>query len=43
MIDTNAEHVSNTENSIILPKWKGEAGDRGLVALIPFLECTDLG
>jgi len=39
MIDTNPEHVSShTENSIILPKWKGEAGDRGLVALIPFLE-----
>jgi import inner membrane translocase subunit TIM50 len=25
-------------NSIILPKWKGTPGDKGLVALIPFLE-----
>lgn len=26
------------ENAIILPKWKGQPGDKGLVALIPFLE-----
>ena len=41
LIDTDPEHVSlQPENSIILPKWKGDAHDKGLVALIPFLECT---
>ncbi|KAH8723825.1 hypothetical protein GQ44DRAFT_619544 [Phaeosphaeriaceae sp. PMI808] len=39
MIDTNPDHAKNQpENAIILPKWKGEPGDKGLVALIPFLE-----
>jgi import inner membrane translocase subunit TIM50 len=39
VIDTNPTHVKNNpENAIILPKWKGEPGDKGLVALIPFLE-----
>jgi import inner membrane translocase subunit TIM50 len=39
VIDTNPSHVKNNpENAIILPKWKGEPGDKGLVALIPFLE-----
>lgn len=26
------------ENAIVLPPWKGERNDRGLVSLIPFLE-----
>ncbi|KAK7537504.1 putative mitochondrial translocase complex component [Phyllosticta citribraziliensis] len=39
IIDTKAEHVKNQpENAIVLPPWKGEKGDKGLVALIPFLE-----
>jgi import inner membrane translocase subunit TIM50 len=39
VIDTNPAHVKNNpENAIILPKWKGEPGDKGLVAMIPFLE-----
>ncbi|CBX91275.1 hypothetical protein IAQ61_010633 [Plenodomus lingam] len=39
MIDTDPSHVKlQPENAIILPKWKGEPGDKGLVALIPFLE-----
>lgn len=39
-IDTEAEHYSlQPENSIIVPPWKGESNDKGLVGLIPFLEC----
>ncbi|KAL1651117.1 mitochondrial inner membrane protein required for protein import [Didymella pomorum] len=39
MIDTDPSHVKlQPENAIVLPKWKGEAGDKGLVAMIPFLE-----
>ncbi|KAK7534594.1 TFIIF-interacting CTD phosphatase [Phyllosticta citricarpa] len=39
IIDTKAEHVKNQpENAIVLPPWNGEKGDKGLVALIPFLE-----
>lgn len=39
MIDTDASHVKlQPENAVVLPKWKGEAGDKGLVAMIPFLE-----
>ncbi|KAH7024278.1 mitochondrial import inner membrane translocase subunit tim50 [Macrophomina phaseolina] len=39
IIDTKAEHVKNQpENAIILPPWKGEKNDKGLVSLIPFLE-----
>ncbi|KAF2848517.1 hypothetical protein T440DRAFT_428596 [Plenodomus tracheiphilus IPT5] len=39
MIDTDPSHVKlQPENAIILPKWKGEPGDKGLVAMIPFLE-----
>ncbi|KAI6383093.1 hypothetical protein MCOR25_000281 [Pyricularia grisea] len=39
IIDTNPEHVSaQPENAIILPKWTGDAQDKDLVALIPFLE-----
>ncbi|KAK8250940.1 mitochondrial import inner membrane translocase subunit tim50 [Phyllosticta capitalensis] len=39
IIDTKAGHVKNQpENAIVLPPWKGEKGDKNLVALIPFLE-----
>lgn len=31
------------DNAIILPKWKGQPGDKGLVALIPFLEYIAMG
>lgn len=42
-IDTIPEHLSlQPENAIILPKWKGDAANKGgLVGLIPFLECTN--
>ena len=40
IIETDPDHVSlQPENSIILPKWKGDPNDKGLVGLIPFLEC----
>lgn len=39
VLDTHPDHVStHPENAIILPPWTGSAGDKGLVALIPFLE-----
>ncbi|EGO00630.1 hypothetical protein SERLA73DRAFT_178488 [Serpula lacrymans var. lacrymans S7.3] len=39
LLDTHEEHVSShPENAIILPKWIGDHRDRGLVAMIPFLE-----
>lgn len=39
MFDTDPAHVKlQPENAVVLPKWKGEAGDKGLVAMIPFLE-----
>lgn len=39
MIDTDPSHVKlQPENAIVMPKWKGEPGDKGLVAMIPFLE-----
>ena len=39
-LDTHPEHVAaNPENAIILKPWKGEPGDKGLIELIPFLEC----
>ena len=31
--------ASNPENAIVLNPWKGESGDKGLIELIPFLEC----
>lgn len=40
LLDTHEEHTStHPENSIVLPKWTGTPGDKGLVAMIPFLEC----
>ncbi|KAF2748339.1 NIF-domain-containing protein [Sporormia fimetaria CBS 119925] len=39
IIDTDPSHVKlQPENAILLPKWKGDPKDKGLVALIPFLE-----
>ena len=41
LLDTHPEHVTpNPENAVIIPKWTGDVKDRGLVAMIPFLECT---
>lgn len=40
MLDTDKTHVSkNKSNAIIVPKWDGTGNDKGLVELIPFLEC----
>ena len=39
IIDTKAKHVRNQpDNAIVLPPWKGDRTDKGLVNLIPFLE-----
>ncbi|KAI0700964.1 HAD-like domain-containing protein [Cerioporus squamosus] len=39
LLDTHPEHVTpNPENAVILPKWTGDPKDRGLIAMIPFLE-----
>ncbi|KAF2186701.1 NIF-domain-containing protein [Zopfia rhizophila CBS 207.26] len=39
ILDTNPAHTKlQPENAIILPKWTGQPQDKGLVALIPFLE-----
>ncbi|KAF8553729.1 hypothetical protein OG21DRAFT_1522951 [Imleria badia] len=39
LLDTREEHVStHPENSIALPKWTHTPGDKGLVAIVPFLE-----
>ncbi|CAI6334789.1 unnamed protein product [Periconia digitata] len=39
IVDTDPSHVKlQPENAIVLPKWKGQPGDAGLVSLIPFLE-----
>ncbi|KAI0944047.1 hypothetical protein AcV7_001975 [Taiwanofungus camphoratus] len=41
ILDAHPEHVSaQPENAIVLPKWTGDPKDKGLVAMIPFLECT---
>jgi hypothetical protein len=40
ILDTNPDCVSlQPENAIILPKWKGDVNDKGLIALLPLLEC----
>ncbi|KAH9833590.1 NIF-domain-containing protein [Rhodofomes roseus] len=39
VLDTHPEHVTpQPENAIIMPKWTGDSKDRGLIAIIPFLE-----
>lgn len=40
LLDTNAEHAAlQPENAIIIKPWEGQSGDKGLVDMIPFLEC----
>ena len=40
MIDTQPDHTAlQPENAIIVPKWNDDPNDKGLVGLIPFLEC----
>ena len=31
--------MTHPENAIIMPKWQGDSTDKGLIAMIPFLEC----
>ncbi|ESK90564.1 mitochondrial import inner membrane translocase subunit tim50 [Moniliophthora roreri MCA 2997] len=39
LLDTESSHAAtHPENAIIIPKWKGDSKDRGLVDMIPFLE-----
>jgi len=39
MLDTDPDHVStHPENAVVLPKWNGDPKDKGLIAMIPFLE-----
>ncbi|KAF9783789.1 HAD-like protein [Thelephora terrestris] len=39
LLDTDPDHcTTHPDNSLVIPKWKGTPGDRGLVAMIPFLE-----
>ncbi|THH20494.1 hypothetical protein EW146_g886 [Bondarzewia mesenterica] len=39
LLDAHPEHTSaHPENAIIMKPWKGEARDRGLIEMIPFLE-----
>jgi len=43
LLDTNPEHAAlQPDNAIIIPAWEGKGGDKGLVELIPFLECKFL-
>jgi len=38
-VDTDAERLAlNPDSSIIVPRWKGDPSDRGLIGLLPFLE-----
>jgi import inner membrane translocase subunit TIM50 len=40
VLDAHAEHVrTHPNNAIVMPKWTGTPGDKGLIAMIPFLEC----
>ncbi|TFK19107.1 HAD-like protein [Coprinopsis marcescibilis] len=39
MLDTDPEHIClQPENAVLVPKWKGDPKDKGLIAMIPFLE-----
>ncbi|EJT97002.1 HAD-like protein [Dacryopinax primogenitus] len=39
MLDTVKDYAAlQPDNAIVLPKWRGTPGDKGLVGLIPFLE-----
>ncbi|PFH47484.1 hypothetical protein AMATHDRAFT_67686 [Amanita thiersii Skay4041] len=38
-LDTDPEHYAiHPGNAIVIPKWKGDPKDKGLIAMIPFLE-----
>ena len=40
MLEVNPEHAYlQPDNAIIMPRWDGRAGDKGLIEMIPFLEC----
>ena len=40
LLDTHPKHVTpNPENTVVLAKWTSDIKDRGLIAMIPFLEC----
>ena len=40
MLETDVEHGAlQPENTVGMKMWDGKAGDRGLVDMIPFLEC----
>lgn len=40
VLDVNPEHVAlQPENAIVLQPWDGSSRDKGLVDMIPFLEC----
>lgn len=39
MLDTDPDHISlQPDSAIVVPKWKGDPRDKGLIAMIPFLE-----
>ncbi|GBE80843.1 Mitochondrial import inner membrane translocase subunit TIM50 [Sparassis crispa] len=39
LLDAHPEHISaQPENAVVIPKWTGEVRDKGLIAMIPFLE-----
>jgi mitochondrial import inner membrane translocase subunit TIM50 len=43
LVDTHEDHIStHRENSVLVPQWKGDPRDKGLIALIPFLEGPSL-
>ncbi|TIB79249.1 HAD-like protein [Wallemia mellicola] len=43
VLDTNRENVyAQPDNGLILKPWKGEKGNKDLIAHIPFLECIAL-
>lgn len=38
-VGTTPEHYAlNRDNAVVVPKWKGDPKDKGLIAIIPFLE-----
>jgi mitochondrial import inner membrane translocase subunit TIM50 len=41
MVETNPDSCFlQPENALVVEKWTGDVGDKGLVGLIPFLECN---
>jgi NLI interacting factor-like phosphatase len=40
MLDTHPESFElQPENAVLMQKWTGDPQDKGLIAIIPFLEC----